>query len=190
MEDWTVHSATSRLHNRIISPIQARFRLNDSDSMVLNATRPLYDRKSKQTMLIQILIGTVVIFITIVIQVLFIDLAIKTLTHRGVWLVEPPFVVKTTLALVAVVLWLIAGISLSTWAWAAVFLLIGVFQTLEPALYFSIVNFTTLGYGDIILDTQWRILASFSAVNGLIVFGLNTAFLVEFLRRVRSAQRG
>lgn len=139
-------------------------------------------------MLTQILIGTIVIFITIVIQVLFISVAIQALTKRGTWLVKPPFIVKTTVALVAVVLWLIAGISLSAWSWAGVFLTVGAFQSLEPALYFSIVTFTTLGYGDITLDPQWRILASFAAVDGLIIFGLNTAFLVEFTGRLRSAQ--
>ncbi len=139
-------------------------------------------------MLTQILIGTAVIFITIVIQVLFIGIAIQMLTKRGGWLIKPPFVVKTTVAMVAVVLWLILGISLSAWSWAGVFLTAGVFQSLEPALYFSIVTFTTLGYGDITLDPQWRILASFAAVDGLIIFGLNTAFLVEFTSRLRSTQ--
>ena len=139
-------------------------------------------------MLTQIFIGTAVIFMTIVTQVLFISTAIHALTQRGAWLVRPPLIVKTILALVAVVLWLIVGISLSAWLWAGVFLAVEVFQNLEPALYFSIVTFTALGYGGITLDPQWRILASFAAVNGLIIFGLNTAFLVEFTGRLRSAQ--
>lgn len=139
-------------------------------------------------MITQILYGTLVIFMTVVIQVLFISTAIEVLTKRGAWLAKPPFVFKTTIALVSVVLWLIVGISLSAWSWAGVFLILGVFQSLEPALYFSIVTFTTLGYGDITLNPDWRILASFAAVDGLIIFGLNTAFLVEFTSRLRSTQ--
>jgi FlaA1/EpsC-like NDP-sugar epimerase len=137
---------------------------------------------------IQILIGTIVIFLSIVIQVVFISLAIQILTKYGAWMVKPPFVLKTTIALVAVVLWLIIGISLSAWSWAGIFIVVGLFQALEPALYFSIVTFTTLGYGDITLSSEWRILASFAAVNGLIIFGLNTAFLVEFTNRLRQRQ--
>ena len=140
-------------------------------------------------MLIQISMGTIVIFLTIVIQVLFISAAIEVLRMRGGWLVKPPFLLKTTVALVAVVLWLIVGISLSAWSWAGAFLFIGAFQSVEPALYFSIVTFTTLGYGDITLDPQWRILGGFAAVNGLIIFGLNTAFLVEFTSRLLTTQR-
>ncbi|MGX4675808.1 potassium channel family protein [SAR92 clade bacterium H246] len=125
---------------------------------------------------------------TVVIQVMFISVAIAVLTKHGSWLAKPPFIIKTTAALVAVILWLIMGISLSAWSWAGVFLMVGIFQSLEPALYFSVVTFTTLGYGDITLNTEWRLLASFAAVNGLIIFGLNTAFLVEFTSRLRSTQ--
>lgn len=139
-------------------------------------------------MFTQILIGSTVIFITIVIQVLFISSASKTLTQCGIWLARPPYTVKMIVSLITVILWLIVGISLSAWSWAGVFLTVGIFQSLEPALYFSIVTFTTLGYGDITLDNEWRILASFAAVNGLIIFGLNTAFLVEFTSRLRAAQ--
>lgn len=139
-------------------------------------------------MFTQIFIGTVLIFVTVVIQVSFIALAVEVLARRGAWLARPPFFIKTTSALVSVVLWLIAGITLSAWSWAATFLMLGVFQSLEPALYFSVVTFTTLGYGDITLNPEWRLLASFAAVDGLIIFGLNTAFLVEFTSRLRSAQ--
>tara|TARA_A100001015_G_scaffold187238_1_gene208531 strand:+ start:2721 stop:3161 length:441 start_codon:yes stop_codon:yes gene_type:complete len=139
-------------------------------------------------MLIQILIGASVIFKTIVIQVLIISAAIHGLKKYGPWLGRPPYFVKTTLALVAVVLWLVLGFTLSAWAWAGVFLMLDVFQALEPALYFSIVTFTTLGYGDITLEPHFRILASFAAVDGLIIFGLSTAFLAECTHRIRSHQ--
>ena len=54
------------------------------------------------------------------------------------------------------------------------------FDSIPRSMYWAIVTVTTVGYGDITLDSNWRILASFSAVNGLIIFGLNTAFLAEF----------
>lgn len=140
-------------------------------------------------MFTQILIGAVVIFLTVFIQVLFISIAIAALTKHGRWLARPPFFIKTTMAMVAIVLWLILGISLSSWSWAGIFMTADVFQSLEPALYFSIVTFTTLGYGDITLSSEWRLLGSFAAVNGLIIFGLNTAFLVEFTSRLHATQK-
>lgn len=61
--------------------------------------------------------------------------------------------------------------------WAAMFCILGAIEDPGDALYFSIVTFTTLGYGDIVLDNHWRLLASFEAANGIIMFGWTTAVL-------------
>lgn len=139
-------------------------------------------------MLEQILIGSGVICGTVVIHVLFIEVLSYWLTKYGQWLTRPPWRVKRTLVLIVMVLWLVAGLTVSAWLWAGIYLYNGVFEQLESALYFSIVTFTTLGYGDVIASDSWRILASLTAVNGLIIVGLNTAFLVEALSRINSAQ--
>ncbi len=139
-------------------------------------------------MFTQIMLGTTVILVTLIIQVVFIAIAIELLTKKGAWFVKPPLFTKNIIGLVIVVLWLIVGISLSAWSWAGVFLYTEAFDSLEPALYFSVVTFTTLGYGEITLGPEFRLLGSFSAVNGLIIFGLNTAFLVEFSSRLRISQ--
>ena len=70
------------------------------------------------------------------------------------------------------------------WIWAMFYLAAGEFDSMEPALYFSTVAFTTLGLGDIIVSYDWRLLASFEAAAGLFMFGLSTAFLYEILREV------
>ena len=62
---------------------------------------------------------------------------------------------------------------------------LGAFETLERALYFSVVVFTTLGFGDITLPEPLRLLSGLSAANGLLLFGLSTAYLVEFLSGLR-----
>ena len=74
------------------------------------------------------------------------------------------------------------------WIWAAAYVGIGAIESLEPALYFSVVAFTTLGFGDITLPLEWRLLSGLTAANGLLLFGLSTAFLVEFLIKLRRAQ--
>lgn len=138
----------------------------------------------------QLIYGALLIIGTVFIQVAF----ISTLTHclhlMTAWLSKPPVQFKTIFVLSAMVLWLVAGLSVSAALWAGVYIFIGIFASLEPALYFSIVTFSTLGYGDIVLDPQWRILGSLTAVNGLIIVGLNTAVLVEAIARIRAAQHG
>ncbi|MEM9031767.1 MAG: ion channel, partial [Pseudomonadota bacterium] len=73
--------------------------------------------------------------------------------------------------------------------WAIAFWVLGLFATFEAAVYFSLVAFTTLGFGDVLLDQEWRLLSGLSAANGLLLFGLMTAILVETVRSTRLGQR-
>jgi len=66
--------------------------------------------------------------------------------------------------------------------WASVYMALGEIKELEPAFYFSMVTFTTLGYGDIVLDESWRLLASFEAATGIIMFGWTTAILIAVVQ--------
>jgi hypothetical protein len=73
---------------------------------------------------------------------------------------------------------------LDTVIWAYVYLRVGAIEQLETALYFSMVTFTTLGYGDVTLSPDWRLLASFEAANGVIMFGWTTALIVAVIQRL------
>ena len=73
--------------------------------------------------------------------------------------------------------------------WAFAYLALNAIEGLEPAVYFSMVTFTTLGYGDVLLDEQWRLLASFEAANGIIMFGWTTAIVIAFVQRLYFRQR-
>jgi hypothetical protein len=68
--------------------------------------------------------------------------------------------------------------------WAIVFLLCREMATFEAAFYFSAVNYTSLGYGDLILSERWRILGPLEAVNGLLLIGLSTAGMFAVLDRL------
>ena len=85
--------------------------------------------------------------------------------------------------LVIAVLALVAIHTLEAWCWAVVYLALGEFRTLENALYFSVVTATTLGYGDLVLSERWRLLSTFEAMGGLMLFGVSAAYLVALLKR-------
>lgn len=70
--------------------------------------------------------------------------------------------------------------------WAAAYLALGALQGIESSLYYSMVTFTTLGYGDIILSERWRLLSSFEAANGIIMFGWTTAVVMYAVQRTFS----
>lgn len=96
---------------------------------------------------------------------------------------DPTNTFKVVFVLSVSTLWLLAALSIAIWIWAGFFQLLGCFESLEESLYFSMVSFTTLGFGDVTLPSEWRILSGMIAANGLVLFGLNTAFLIEVLHR-------
>ena len=62
------------------------------------------------------------------------------------------------------------------------------FPGLEDAIYFSTVTFTTLGYGDIVIDGAWRMLSACQAMIGLLVFGWSTALLFAVVQQIVTAR--
>jgi len=128
--------------------------------------------------------------LTVIIEAIFISTAGAAMRRARPWLVRTPHGVKNVFVLVSVRLWLMAALTAGVWIWAATFIAVGSFQTLELALYFSVTSFTTLGFGDITLTEQWRLLAGISAANGLLLFGLSTAFMFEIMMDLRRAQSG
>lgn len=92
------------------------------------------------------------------------------------------------LLLVVSVLWMLLALIAVVFAWALLFQWLGAFSNLEDAFYLALVSITTVGFGDVVLDREWRILSGFTAADGFIIFGLDTAVLFEMMRRLRSDQ--
>ena len=68
--------------------------------------------------------------------------------------------------------------------WALTYLWIDALDDLYNASYFSMVTFTTLGYGDIVPKGNWRLLASSQAACGIIMFGWTTAIVIYSVQHV------
>ena len=91
-------------------------------------------------------------------------------------------------ALVCVVLGLVAIHTVEVWLYALMYLQIGALPDLETALYFSTTSFTTIGYGDVVLDKGWRLFGAVEGANGLLLFGWSTAFLISVTSRIRTLE--
>ncbi len=88
-------------------------------------------------------------------------------------------------AILIVVLGLVAIITAEVWLYGVAYLAVGALRDFEQALYFSTTSFTTMGYGDIVLDPKWRLLGAIEGANGLLLFGWSTAFLISVTGRMR-----
>lgn len=69
--------------------------------------------------------------------------------------------------------------------WAAVYYLnphITSLSNFSESIYFSLITFTTIGYGDVVINSEWRILAGIEAINGIMLVGWSTAMVFAFLQ--------
>lgn len=139
-------------------------------------------------MFVQIALGTGLLLVNVIIVALAAFLLEVAFRRLHPWVIASPQRPKLLLLLIGVCLWVLALITTGVWIWATALWSLGAFATLEEAVYYSLVAFTTLGLGDVVAPQDWRILSVMAAVNGFLSFGLLTALLVEALRQVRLAQ--
>jgi len=139
-------------------------------------------------MFIQIVVGSLLMIVTILIAGLAFWALEVLLARSHPWLMRHPQRPKLALVLGVTVLWVLGMVTAGVWMWAFTLRALGVFITMEASVYFSLVAYTTLGFGDILLPQDWRLLAGMAAANGLLNMGLLTAMLVEILRHVRMGQ--
>ncbi|MCB1682364.1 MAG: two pore domain potassium channel family protein [Rhodospirillales bacterium] len=132
----------------------------------------------------ELLIGTVLICVTVVIHAVALDRLkglldlsenIFRLRLRHSWKVP---------MLILAVLGAFCSHIVQIWLWAAFYLSVDALPDLEEALYFSTTTFTTVGFGDVVLDHKWRLVSSFQAANGFILFGWSTAFIFEVMSKL------
>jgi hypothetical protein len=88
----------------------------------------------------------------------------------------------TTLALV--------GHLIEMGIWALVFEWCGEFPDFATAFYHSAVNFTTLGYGDLVMSARWKLLGPLEAADGMLMFGVSTAVIFTVVQRLIQARMG
>ncbi len=74
--------------------------------------------------------------------------------------------------------------TIQVWLWAVSFMVLGALTQFTDALYFALVTYTTLGYGDVTVSEGFRLFAAMAAVTGLLNFGLSTAFLVGLMTKI------
>lgn len=81
---------------------------------------------------------------------------------------------------------------IQTTLWALFYYARSLFSDFETSLYFSMVSFTTIGYGDVLLPRRWRLLGVIEGFSGVVLCGVSTAFIfavINALFQYRLRQR-
>jgi hypothetical protein len=107
---------------------------------------------------------------------------IATSKHPHSW-TRPSFWPNFVLFQMAALLLVLAHL-VDVGLWALLYCLCGEFAEFEVAYYHSAVNFSSLGYGDIVMSARWRLLGPLEAMNGIVMFSLSTALMFALLMRL------
>jgi hypothetical protein len=91
--------------------------------------------------------------------------------------------------MIATVSFLMAAHLAEVFVWALAYAIVDVAPEGTDLIYFSFVNYTTLGYGDVTPGERWNLLGPMTAMNGVLLFGWSTAVIFEVLRKVMTTVR-
>jgi hypothetical protein len=139
-------------------------------------------------LLVPVAVGAAAVLCTILIHALPLSATIrfvrheKKLGHLGVNFRRDLVVVVRT------ILYAFAAHLTEIALWALLFVMCGEFSDFPTAYYHSAVNYTSLGYGDIIMSPSWRLLGPLETADGMLLFGVSTAMIFAVIQRLVEAR--
>ncbi len=139
-------------------------------------------------MLINLALATVMMTVTVVTHFLGLLILLRILNWRGSGFKPHESLTGQGLLLLLVVLGLVGIHAIQIWAYAILYYFTGALPDFEQSLYFSTTAFTTVGFGDVVLPPDWRILGAIEAANGFILFGWSIAFLMAMTGKLRTLE--
>ena len=128
-------------------------------------------------MLINLFYGMLVMGVCLLLQSLLLTAALRYYVHRQI-LLKNPSLWSALLVINSVMVLLVLGNIAQVTIWALLFRLLGEFSGFGEAVYHSAVNFSTLGYGDVVMSINHKFLGPIEAINGVIMIGISTAALM------------
>ncbi len=135
-------------------------------------------------MLAPLLLGSLMLVINMAVQVLAVVAVISMYIRRMQSGGFPPGL-RTNFRVICIVFGvLFLGHLFQFAAWAGLFMWLDEFQDFQTAFYHSSVNFTSLGYGDIVMSERWRILGGLEAANGVLMFGLTAGAVLSVMNQL------
>jgi len=144
-------------------------------------------------MLMNLVFGLSTMALCLLLQSFLFGIAIHYYSRRD-YLVNNPSFVSSLVVVNGVMLLLVTGNLAQIAIWAALFQALGEFQAFDAAFYHSAVNFATLGYGDVVMSENYRLLGPMESVNGVLMIGISTAALTaafqDAIKRTIQARQG
>ena len=141
-------------------------------------------------MLQNLLSGSVLVALTVLIHtggLILIDAVTPPLAR---WFGFHNHDVGRTLVMTGTVLGILAILTVEIWSWAVAYVWLGATQEFGDALYLSTAMFSTIGYGEISIVPDWRLITALEGINGFLMIGWSTAYLVAAATKHGPFRRG
>ncbi|MFN4017888.1 MAG: potassium channel family protein [Reyranella sp.] len=137
-------------------------------------------------MLLQFVVGAAACICNIAIHALVMLVLVRVAQRAARTSRLGPSLLLVTI-MVATVSVLMMAHGLEVLVWALTYGMVGAAPAGADVVYFAFVNYTTLGYGDVVPVDRWRLLGPTTAMCGVLMFGWSTAVIFDVLRRALSA---
>jgi len=141
-----------------------------------------------RSMLSSLIIATSLITLTVVIHMIGLIGLMGFLQARSPRIRPFKSSLRQGLFIVLIVMGLVLIHFIEILVYAGAYMMLGVFDTLEAALYYSTSAFTTVGFGDVAINGEWRLLGALEGLNGFLLIGWSTAFMVSVIGRIRTME--
>lgn len=138
-------------------------------------------------MLRQIAFGTAVSLVNIAVHAIAMVAVIRAARSAAANRLSLP-TLRLSIVMMATVAVLMAAHMCEIAIWSLAYALVGATPEGADRLYFAFVNFTTLGYGDIVPVSRWRLLGPMTAMSGVLLSGWSIAVIFEVMRRTLGRQ--
>ena len=140
-------------------------------------------------MISKLLIAWCLLALTVTIHATGLSAVLSRIPHPSSTPTDLRFVVVAW-RLVRVAWWLVLLHLAEIAVWALFFWWQNCLPDLESSIYFSGVTYTTVGYGDLVLPKEWRLLGAVEGLTGILMCGLSTGFFFAVLSRMYAARGG
>ncbi|WP_197919388.1 potassium channel family protein [Thiosulfatihalobacter marinus] len=132
----------------------------------------------------QLFWGSVVLGICAIIHVGMLTFCIRVLDRLGALLKRRHRSLRVLVFVNTAFGVIVLSHTIQVWFWAWMLVRMEALNYWFDALYFALVTYTTVGYGDIVLPIDYRVFGAFAGVTGILCFGISTAFLVALIGRL------
>jgi len=139
-------------------------------------------------MLTQLLVGLAVSAVCIVVHA-FVTVGAVKIARAAVTLNASYRALHLATVMMATAFVLMLAHMLEVFVWSIGYVLTKAAPEGANLVYFAFVNYTTLGYGDVLPRPEWRLLGPMTAMNGILMFGWSTALIFEVLMKTIDRQQ-